>query len=99
MPDAGRSLITNTTNAGSGYNVASVADNLQEESPPVPNAPNYLASEVMPEHSVSLPVIAPSSLVVAPSSSVVAPSTSPAVGPTPKLWRTIFNRTCKKCGC
>ncbi len=76
----GRSLITNATNAGSGYNVASVADNLREDPPPVPNAPNYLASELMLEHSVASPVIGPSSLVVAPSSSVVAPST-PAIPP------------------
>jgi hypothetical protein len=80
MPDAGRALITNATNAGSGYNVASAADNLQEDSPPVPNDPNYLASEVMPEHSVASPVIAPSSFVVAPSSFVVAPST-PVIPP------------------
>jgi hypothetical protein len=73
MPDAGRALITNATNAGSGYNVASAADNLQEDSPPVPNDPNYLASEVMPEHSVASPIIAPSYFVVAPSTPVIPP--------------------------
>jgi hypothetical protein len=91
MPDAGKALITNagsrynvgrvpTTNAGSGYNVASSADNLQEDSPPVPNDPNYPASEVMPERSVASPVIAPSYFVVTPSTSVVAPST-PVIPP------------------